>query len=95
MFQNLGENQVKEIINAAKFSIFFVDDFQMVTTKDIGSTEEIKKWCQFYDAEVYEDELISQFRCNGSDSYLSWIDNVLEIAYGSGLLLGLDQRWKE
>lgn len=80
MFQNLGENQVKEIINAAKFSIFFVDDFQMVTTKDIGSTEEIKKWCRFYEAEVYEDELISQFRCNGSDSYLSWIDNVLEIS---------------
>lgn len=42
MFQNLGENQVKEIINAAKTSIFFVDDFQMVTTKDIGSTNEIK-----------------------------------------------------
>lgn len=79
MFQNLGENQVKEIINAAKTSIFFVDDFQMVTTKDIGSTNEIKKWCQYFDAEVYEDTLLSQFRCNGSDSYLSWIDNVLEI----------------
>lgn len=79
MFQNLGENQVKEIINAAKTSIFFVDDFQMVTTKDIGSTNEIKKWCRYFDAEVYEDSLLSQFRCNGSDSYLSWIDNVLEI----------------
>lgn len=79
MFQNLGENQVKEIINATKTSIFFVDDFQMVTTKDIGSTNEIKKWCRYFDAEVYEDTLLSQFRCNGSDSYLSWIDNVLEI----------------
>lgn len=79
LFQNLGENQVKELINAAKTCIFFVDDFQMVTTKDIGSTEEIKKWCRFFDAEVYEDTLISQFRCNGSDSYLSWLDNVLEI----------------
>lgn len=79
MFQNLGENQVKEIINAARTSIFFVDDFQIVTTKDIGSTNEIKKWCKFFDAEVYEDTLNSQFRCNGSDSYLSWIDNVLEI----------------
>lgn len=79
VFQNLGENQVKEIIHASKTSIFFVDDFQMVTTKDIGSTNEIKKWCKFFDAEVYEDTLLSQFRCNGSDSYLSWIDNVLEI----------------
>lgn len=79
MFQNLGENQIKEIINAAKTSIFFVDDYQIVTTKDIGSTDEIKKWCHFFGAEVYEDTLISQFRCNGSDSYLSWLDNVLEI----------------
>ena len=79
MFQNLGENQIKEIINAAKTSIFFVDDFQLVTTKDIGNSDAIKKWCQYFDAEIYEDTLISQFRCNGSDSYLSWIDNVLEI----------------
>lgn len=79
MFQNLGENQIKEIINAAKTSIFFVDDYQIVTTKDIGSTDEIKKWCHFFDTAVYEDTLISQFRCNGSDSYLSWLDNVLEI----------------
>lgn len=79
MFQNLGENQIKEIINASKTSIFFVDDYQMVTTKDIGSSQEIKKWCHFYDVDIYEDTLISQFRCNGSDSYLSWLDNVLEI----------------
>ena len=25
MFQNMGENQIKEIINAANFSIFFID----------------------------------------------------------------------
>lgn len=79
MFQNKGENQVKEIIHASKTSIFFVDDFQMVTTKDIGSTNEIKKWSNYFNAEIYEDALLSQFRCNGSDSYLSWIDNVLEI----------------
>ena len=79
MFQNLGVNQIKEIIRAAKTSIFFVDDYQMVTTKDIGSTDEIKKWCQYFNVDVYEDTLISQFRCNGSDSYLSWIDSTLEI----------------
>ena len=28
MFQNLGENQIKEIINAAKFSVFFIDENQ-------------------------------------------------------------------
>lgn len=79
MFQNYGENQVKEMIHAAKTTIFFVDDYQIVTTRDIGSTQEIKKWCAYYHVDVFEDTLSSQFRCNGSDSYLNWLDSVLEI----------------
>ena len=46
MFQNLGENQIKEIINASNFSIFFIDEDQKVTLKDIGSVDEIKKYDQ-------------------------------------------------
>ncbi|MEF9961168.1 MAG: DUF2075 domain-containing protein [Erysipelotrichaceae bacterium] len=79
LFANLGENQIKELINAAKLSIFFVDDHQQVTIKDIGSTDEIIKWANFHNAEVTIDKLSSQFRCNGSDGYLAWIDNVLDI----------------
>ena len=44
MFHNMGENQIKEIIHAAKCSVFFVDESQRVTLQDIGSVEEIKKW---------------------------------------------------
>ncbi len=79
MFSNLGENQIKEIIHATRLSIFFIDDHQRVTLKDIGSTEEIHKWAKEAGAYVVEDTLLSQFRCSGSDGYLSWIDNVLEI----------------
>ncbi|MCS6292534.1 MAG: DUF2075 domain-containing protein [Nitrospira sp.] len=79
MFQNLGENQIKEIINAAKFSIFFIDEDQRVTFKDIGETATIKDWAQRLGATVYQLDLQSQFRCNGSDGYLAWIDNALEI----------------
>ena len=79
MFQNLGENQIKEIIRAGLFSIFFIDEAQKVTLKDIGSTEEIRKWASYLNAEVYENKLESQFRCNGSDGYLAWIDSMLQI----------------
>jgi DUF2075 family protein len=79
MFQNLGENQVKEIIEAAKFSIFFIDEDQRVTLKDIGTKEEIKKWARSYNAQVHTLELSSQFRCNGSDGYLAWLDHALNI----------------
>lgn len=79
MFQNLGENQIKEIIHASKFSIFFIDESQKVTLKDIGSVEEIKKYIGKEDAESEIMELESQFRCNGSDGYIAWLDDVLEI----------------
>ena len=79
MFQNLGENQIKEIINAANFSIFFIDEDQKVTLKDIGSVDEIKKYANELGAGIRIVELESQFRCNGSDGYLAWLDNVLEI----------------
>ena len=74
-----GENQIKEIINASKCSVFFIDESQRVTLEDIGSIKEIKHWAKTYHSEVTEMELKSQFRCNGSDGYLSWLDNVLEI----------------
>lgn len=79
MFQNLGENQIKEIINAAKFSVFFIDEDQRVTFKDIGKTVTIKEWAIQLGATVHQLALQSQFRCNGSNGYLAWIDNTLEI----------------
>lgn len=79
MYQNKGENQVKEIINAAKFSIFFIDENQKVTLKDIGSEELIKKFANEQGAGIYTFDLDSQFRCNGSDGYVAWLDRVLGI----------------
>lgn len=79
LFGNLGENQIKEIINSSYCSVFFLDESQRVTIKDIGSAKEIRKWAKEFDSEVYEMNLLSQFRCNGSDGYLAWIDNALEI----------------
>ena len=79
MFHNMGENQIKEIIHAAGCSVFFIDEKQRVTIDDIGSVEEIRKWAQEEGAEVTEMDLVSQFRCNGSNGYLAWIDDLLEI----------------
>ena len=79
LFGNLGENQIGEIVNAARLSVFFIDESQRVTVKDIGSVDEIRHWAAVHGAEVYEEELSSQFRCNGSDGYLAWLDSVLGI----------------
>ena len=74
-----GDNQIKEIINASKFCIFFLDENQRVTLKDIGSESLIRKFAEELGAGIYTYELDSQFRCNGSDGYIAWLDNVLEI----------------
>jgi len=79
MYKNLGENQIKEIIDSARCSIFFIDEDQKVTWHDIGRKEEIEKWAEKANAKVQTLKLESQFRCNGSDGYLSWLDNVLDI----------------
>lgn len=79
MFQNLGENQVKEIIAASTLAIFFIDEDQKVTLKDIGDKDEIRLWAKHNGASVTELQLESQFRCNGSDGYLSWLDSTLQI----------------
>jgi len=74
-----GENQILEIIQSAWCSIFFVDENQRVTLKDIGSKASIREWAIKQEADVQEMKLESQFRCGGSDGYLAWLDLTLQI----------------
>lgn len=76
-----GENQVKECINASLLTVFMLDEDQAVTMKDIGSVKEITRWCKELDSTIImreETKLVSQFRCNGSDAYIQFIDNLLQ-----------------
>ncbi|NBD19098.1 DUF2075 domain-containing protein [Aquabacterium fontiphilum] len=79
LYGNLGEHQVKEVINAARCTVFFVDDDQRVTLADVGHSDELRHWARQLGAEVTELTLASQFRCNGSDGYLAWLDDLLGI----------------
>ena len=79
LYGNLGENQIKELINSARTSVFFIDEDQRVTLSDIGTVEEIRHFARQLGSEVTVLELSSQFRCNGSDGYLAWIDHVPQI----------------
>jgi DUF2075 family protein len=79
LYGNEGVNQVMEVIRAARTTVFFLDEEQKVTLKDIGSREEIERWAKELGAELHYGELASQFRCNGSDGYLAWLDHTLQI----------------
>lgn len=76
-YQKTGTNQTRDIIHSAKTAVFFIDEDQRVTWKDAGSREEIEHWAREQGASIHYAVLQSQFRCNGSDSYLSWLDRVL------------------
>ena len=79
LYGNLGENQIKELIESAKCSIFFIDEDQRVTLSDIGSKQAIRAFAKAKGAMVEEYVLSSQFRCSGSDGYMAWLDDVLGI----------------
>jgi DUF2075 family protein len=91
IYKNLGENQVKEIIRASKFSVFFIDEDQKVTWDDIGEKEEIIKWAKEQGANIHQLELKSQFRCNGSNSYMAWLDDVLGIRETANTILSSEE----
>lgn len=79
LFKHMGENQIKEIIHASKLSVFFIDESQRVTLDDIGTIENIEKFAKRAGAYIRKMELESQFRCDGSDGYIAWLDDLLEI----------------
>jgi len=74
--------QVEDLIRPAKLSIFFIDEFQIVRPKEIGSVELIKNSALklgVKNNDIAEFELRTQFRCSGSDAYLQWLDKLLKI----------------
>jgi DUF2075 family protein len=79
LYRNLGDHQAKEIITAAKCVIFFVDDDQRVTLQDIGRRASLRDWALTLGARVTNASLASQFRCSGSDGYLAWLDDTLQV----------------
>ena len=79
LYGNQGTHQVEEIIGSAKCAIFFIDEDQRVTWKDIGEKKDIERRAKRAGAKVTHLQLASQFRCSGSDGYLAWLDDTLGI----------------
>jgi uncharacterized protein len=71
-----GENQATQIIRSSKISVFFVDDLQIISKKDIGSVQLIQDEAKKLGAEIHMVELDSQYRCSGSGNYISWLDSI-------------------
>ena len=72
--------QVDELIQAAKTTVFFIDDEQTVRPNEVGSTQGILEAAERNGADVSTFELETQFRLAGSKAFLQWVDGMLGIA---------------
>jgi DUF2075 family protein len=71
--------QIDELLSAAKVSVFFIDDLQVVRPGEAGSAELIRAAAKGVGADLKEYQLEAQFRCAGSDAFVNWVDNTLGI----------------
>jgi hypothetical protein len=74
-----GIPQVDELLNAAKVCVFLIDDRQVVRPNEIGSVSYIHEHVEKKEAVLREFDLPIQFRCNGSDAFVNWINNTLGV----------------
>lgn len=72
-----GENQATQIIRSSRLSVFFIDDEQVITNKDIVRFALLQEEAEKQNSTVHVVELDLQFRCAGSENYLKWLDNLL------------------
>ena len=77
-FLKRGDNQIKEIIKAARFSIFFIDSKQRIHIDDYGTIDRIKMFANELSADIYYGKLNAQFRCGGAENFIDWIEAFLQ-----------------
>lgn len=74
-----GVSQVRDLIHAAKVSVFFVDDYQMIRPDDEGSIARINEVADELSVKVETVHLEAQFRCSGAEGFINWVDHTLQI----------------
>ncbi len=85
-----GKSQIDDILDSTRTSVFFIDDLQVVRPGEVGSTDLIREAAAKRSIEIREFELEAQFRSNGSDSFIHWVDNTLELARTPQVLWPMD-----
>jgi hypothetical protein len=85
-----GKAQIEEILDAGRVTVFFIDDLQVVRPGEVGSSDLIRQAAALRGQPVREFELVAQFRANGSDAFIQWVDNTLQIERTPQVLWQLD-----
>lgn len=71
--------QAEEIVDAAKVSVFLLDQQQGVRMNEVGSVWGIQDYAESQGIPVHIYDLDLQFRCAGSESYIKWVEHALAL----------------
>jgi len=72
-----GRSQIQELIDAARVSVFLLDEYQGVRPVEIGTFDAIVELAHERGAHVEDFQLQEQFRCGGSRAYVDWVHRLL------------------
>lgn len=84
--------QIGELIRASKTAVFFIDDDQAVRPGEIGSSNYIRAFAKETGCAVFEYQLEAQYRCAGSDAFVNWVNNTLQIKRTPNVLWNCAER---
>jgi hypothetical protein len=71
------QSQVEELLNAAKVTVFLLDENQSVRPDEIGESQLIRDETKALGINLFEYDLHAQFRCGNCYDYITWIDYIL------------------
>jgi len=70
-------SQVEELLNAAKVTVFLLDENQSVRPDEIGESQLIRDETKALGINLFEYDLHAQFRCGNCYDYITWIDYIM------------------
>jgi hypothetical protein len=72
-------SQLEELSRVARVLVLFMDVNQIIDPSEVGDPAKVEELVKDTDIRLERSELRSQFRCDGSDEYLKWCDDLFEL----------------
>ena len=89
-----GRPQIEELLDAARVPVFLLDQYQVVRPGELGTVEDIRAHASPRGIDVVEINLDAQFRCGGSQEYVTWVKRLLELEPGGAIAWGDDPNFE-
>lgn len=77
-------SQLEELVRAAKVTVLFMDENQIIQPDENGNPQQVVDLAANLGIKVIPHHLRAQFRCDGSNDYLWWVDALFDLSSTEG-----------